>query len=382
MGHLAVTPGRVLFLDLESNQRRMQARLRSLMERGTWPDNLHIATEWPRGDEGLAQLDQWMATYPDTRLIVIDVMADFRRPKDPKEDAYIYDRETIKPINEWAERHRVTVLLIHHTRKAKADDVFDEISGSTGLPSAVATMWVIGRSMEKADEYIFAMRGRDLEDDEPLALKWDSYLNAHTILGDAAQYAVTAERRDILNVLSDGEAWSPKDIAAELQKSVPSIKKLLPHLVSSGAVEKVGYGKYALVASYSGNSGNSGNSGYSGYSSEDSPESNRKSERVTGQSEGGYSLSEPSQSTKHQRVTRVTDSVGEGDFSLNDPEPYVVEQVSPDLWAVIERETGRRVGTFPNRGKADVKCEEINIAIYETEQANANSNTSTDKEDV
>lgn len=313
MGHLNVTPGRVLFLDLESNQRRMQSRLRSMLERGAWPDTLHVANEWPRGNEGLAQLDQWMATYPDTRLIVIDVMADFRRPKDAKEDPYIYDRATIKPINEWAERHRVTVLMIHHTRKAKADDVFDEISGSTGLPSAVATMWVIGRSMERADEYVFAMRGRDLEDDEPLALKWDTYLCAHTILGEASQYAVTAERREILDVMADGEEWTPKDIAAQLSKSAQSIKKLLPKLLADGAIEKVGYGKYAIIASHS------VHSGYSGYSvhSAHSPltQSECKSERVTGLIEGGHSC------LGHQEA--VNSKSDQSDHSLR--EVFVVE---------------------------------------------------------
>lgn len=287
LGHLGVTTGRVLFLDLESNQRRMQARLRAMMERGTWPDNFHVATEWPRGDDGLHQLDLWMETYPDTRLIVIDVLADFRRPRDAKEDPYLYDRETVKPVNEWAEKHRVAVLLIHHTRKAKADDVFDEISGSTGLPSAVATMWVIGRSPEQANEYIFALRGRDVEDDEPLALQWDAYLCAHTILGEAAQYAVTAERRDILDVMaSQDKAWSPSEIAGELNKSAVNIKKLLPKLLETGVIEKVGYGKYALIANHSSHSSHSSHSGHSGHSTDTAPgttpESDRKSERVTG----------------------------------------------------------------------------------------------------
>lgn len=247
-GRLQTRPGRVLYLDLESNQRRMRGRLFSMVgHQMKEMENLHIYTEWARGDDGLAELEAWMLAHPDTILIVIDVVSDFRRPRDPKEDIYAYDRETVKPINEFAERHRVTVLLIHHTRKAKADDVFDEISGSTGLPSAVATMWVLGRAPNGSGEMILALRGRDLINDEPLALEWDDYDNRFKILGAAADATQGAERRAVLKVMSDDQEWGPKELAAELQKSVNSVQLILKPLLAEGLIERVGRGKYVRV---------------------------------------------------------------------------------------------------------------------------------------
>jgi hypothetical protein len=247
-GRLLTRPGRVLYLDLESNQRRMRGRLFSMvghqMQR---MENLHVFTDWPRGQEGIDALNGWMQTFPDTVLIVIDVLADFRRPRDPKEDPYTYDRETVKPINEWAERHRVTVLLIHHTRKMKADDVFDEISGSTGLPSAVATMWVLGRAPNGENEMVLAMRGRDLINDEPLALEWDDYQNRFISVGSAADSNQSAERRALLKVMADDGDWTPKALGAEMSRPVNNIKQLLRALLAEGLIEKTGHGKYARV---------------------------------------------------------------------------------------------------------------------------------------
>lgn len=247
-GKLETRAGRVLYLDLESNQRRMRGRLFSMVGHKMRDlANLHIYTDWPRADEGLAALEEWMVAHPDTVLIVVDVLADFRRPKDPKEDPYIYDRETVKPINAFAERHRITVLLIHHTRKMKADDVFDEISGSTGLPSAVATMWVLGRAPNGEDGMVLAMRGRDLINDEPLALEWDDYANSFVVTGSAADASMSAERRSVLATLSDDAEWTPKEIAAELGRSVGSVKQFLRALLAEGLIQKVGHGRYAQV---------------------------------------------------------------------------------------------------------------------------------------
>lgn len=248
LGRLNVRAGRVLYLDLESNQRRAKSRLFSIvgsaMERLT---NLHIFTKWERGDAAMDQLEAWMQAYPDTTLIVIDVLADFRRPIEKHEQPYAYDRDTLAPITEFADRHRITVLLIHHTRKAKADDVFDEISGSTGLISAVGTALILGRSPNGANEMILDLRGRDLVNDDPLALEWDDYTCQHIITGGAVDAKMGAERRQVLAVFADDKDWTPKDVAAELQKPVNNVQQMIKLLLSEGMLERTGRGKYVRV---------------------------------------------------------------------------------------------------------------------------------------
>ncbi len=266
LGKLDVIQGRVLYLDLESNQRRMQSRLRATLgDRSAWPDNFHVFTEWPRGDEGIRQLDQWMIAYPDTNLVIADILQNIRPARVKNANPYDEDYEAVKPLNMFAERHRIALIVIHHTRKAKADDVFDEISGSTGLSGGVANMWVVGRVPTTTDS-ILAIRGRDVTQDDDTALGWDEYLCQHILTGDAAQYAVGKERKAILDAMELGRAYQPKEIAGILGKAVGTVNKLLLALCDAGAVVKPGeYGKYEKVVP-SGKSGKSIPSGKSGVS--------------------------------------------------------------------------------------------------------------------
>jgi DNA-binding transcriptional ArsR family regulator len=249
LGRLQVHPGRVLFLDLEGRQQRIQKRTRAILgvQQIDWPDNFHVYTKWPRADEGMRELEHWFASYPDTVLVVIDVLASFRRSMEKHELMYQYDRDTVDPLNELFERHHAAGALIHHFNKGKHDDIMDAITGSTGLPSAVNTMWALRRDVNDSNITILEMRGRDLENDDPLALRWDTYLNQHVIEGPASEVAISTERKAILKLLSDDEPRTPRDIAVDLQRPVASVQQLLRKLLNDGLIDKPIYGKYALV---------------------------------------------------------------------------------------------------------------------------------------
>lgn len=249
LGRLNVSSGRVLYLDLEGKQQRIQKRTRAMLGVAhiQWPDNFHIFTKWPQGDEGMRELEGWYQSYPDTALAVIDVLASFRRPMERHEEVYRYDRDTIDPLNNLFERYHSGGLLVHHFNKGKHDDIMDSITGSTGLPSAVNTMWGFTRDPNDSNITIMHMRGRDLENDDPLALRWDSYLNQHVIEGPANEVAISTERRSILGLLGDDEPRTPKEIAIKLGKPVATIQQLLRKLLNDGLIDKPVYGKYAIV---------------------------------------------------------------------------------------------------------------------------------------
>jgi DNA-binding transcriptional ArsR family regulator len=249
LGRLLVSPGRVLYLDLEGKQQRIQKRTRAMLgvHHIAWPDNFHIFTKWPQGDEGMAELEYWFTSYPDTALVVIDVLASFRRPMAKHEEIYRYDRDTVDPLNELFERFHAGGLLVHHFNKGKHDDIMDSITGSTGIPSAVNTMWGLTRDVNDSNITILNMRGRDLENDDPLALRWDTYLNQHVIEGPANEVAISVERKAILKLLGDDEPRTPKEIASALGRPVATVQQLLRKLLNDGAIDKPIYGKYAIV---------------------------------------------------------------------------------------------------------------------------------------
>ena len=243
-----VAQGRVLYLDLESNQRRMKSRLQGIIsDREKWPENFDIATEWPRGDEGIALLDGYCEAHDDTRLIVIDIWARFRPARDPKADAYEQDYNALQALNAWAESRRVTVIVIHHTRKAKSDDVFEEISGTTGIVGAVATALILTRSPDVPDEQLLHMTGRDLIVDEPIALKWDNYTCQHIFVATGAEASSSAERRKILSIMDDDQEYHLKDLAAAVGKSMKALDNHLRRLMDDHLIQRTGRGRYAKI---------------------------------------------------------------------------------------------------------------------------------------
>jgi hypothetical protein len=249
LGRYPCTPGRVLYIDVEGTQRRIKKRLRLMLgaNQRRWPDNLHIFTEWPQGPEALTRLEEWLLAYPDTSLVIIDVLGSFRRPMDMRESFYQYDRETVKPINDLVERYDCAALLIHHLNKAKADDVFETISGSTGLISVTNTQWAMGTAPDDRDVTILSIQGRDIENIDPLATKWDDDAHAHRVVGSASEIAISIERKAILDVLNDDQPHTPRELAEALEKPVVSVKRLLGKMLEDGQVDKTGRGKWVQV---------------------------------------------------------------------------------------------------------------------------------------
>lgn len=249
LGRLAVSTGRVLYLDLEGKQTRIQKRTRAILgvQQVDWPENFHVFTKWPQGDEGLRETEQWMQSYPDTALVVVDVLADYRRPIDKHDAPYQYDRDTVQPFNELMERYHAAGLLVHHLNKAKNDDIMDSISGTTGLPSAVNSMWGLARDVNDSSITILNLRGRDYENEEPLALRWDSYLTMHVIEGSAHEVATSQERRSVLAAMEDDLPRTPKELAELTNKPVESVKQLLRKMLNDGQIDKMGHGKYVLL---------------------------------------------------------------------------------------------------------------------------------------
>lgn len=53
--------GRVLYMALEDNQRRLKSRLETVLRGKQAPDNLHLADQWPKvGQGGIEQLEEFI----------------------------------------------------------------------------------------------------------------------------------------------------------------------------------------------------------------------------------------------------------------------------------------------------------------------------------
>lgn len=352
LGQLEVTPGRVLYLDLEGKQQRIKKRTRAILgvQHVDWPDNFHVFTKWPQGDAGIKELENWFSSYPDTGYVCIDVLGDFRRPIDKHEMGYQYDRDTVIPINELCERYHAASHLVHHFNKVKnvAGDIMDSISGTTGLPSAVNTMWGLSKDPNDSHITILSLRGRDLENDEPIALRWDDYLNLHVVEGPAREVSLSAERKAIMTLLSDDQPRSPKDIAAELGRTVPNIKQLLRKLLDDGLVDKPAYGVYARIPTkgdHSDHSDHSGISDHSGNSVENGGKSDRNVQRVIGDFSSDHSLNPVSERVNGK--SDRSDRYYRGNFSID-----CAELDGDQVWRLWDDDKEEIVGVYPTEQAA------------------------------
>src|SRR4029078_290665 len=103
---MTVETGDVLLLALEDTRRRLQSRLETMLGENIAPDRLHIATQWPRADEGgLTELENWISSHPDTRLIVIDTWPRFRPRRTKSKDAFQDDYQDASQLKELSDRH-------------------------------------------------------------------------------------------------------------------------------------------------------------------------------------------------------------------------------------------------------------------------------------
>ena len=126
-----VHQGTVLYLALEDDYQRIQSRM-FMMYGVEDSSNLYFATAANKIGNGLdEQLEFFINEHPDTKLIIIDTMQKIREVGG---EAYSYasDYEIIGKLKQFADKHSICVLTVHHTRKQPAGDTFEMISGTTG----------------------------------------------------------------------------------------------------------------------------------------------------------------------------------------------------------------------------------------------------------
>lgn len=190
----ATWQGEVLYLALEDTRRRLQGRLKKLHAELGWtvPETLTIHTAWPRVDDGgLYFIGEWLeANRTTARLVIVDVLAKFRKPQKGNANNYSDDYEAVGGLKEMVDHFGVSALFLHHTRKLKAEDPFDEMSGTYGISGPADTLWILDN--ENGQDARLFVRGRDIaESTVPLRYTRES---GRWVLGPAAEGIDTSGR--------------------------------------------------------------------------------------------------------------------------------------------------------------------------------------------
>ena len=262
LGTKRVDEGDTLYLALEDNNKRLQKRLKKVLDGRGAPEKMHLHTEWPRLNGGGAELlDEWLAEHPEARLVVIDTLAKIRKPA-AGANVYAEDYAALELLLPLAAKHGVAIVVVHHLRKMAASDPVDEISSSTGLTAGVDGFLILRRTPGSKGPTLY-VDGRDIEEPTEYALHWNLNTATWTIEGDAEEVHISKERGDILLTLNRSpEPMTPKEVTDALGAKYNNTKKLMFTMLGDGQLLKDDKGRYSPAnPTKPGNSGNPGNFG-------------------------------------------------------------------------------------------------------------------------
>lgn len=156
---MATRQGHTLYLYLEDSVLRIQNRLFEITEDA--PESVHFCTECAPIGQGLEeQIETFSMEHPGTVLVIIDTMQMVR----PIHDAtYANDYRDMSVLKRLADRLGLAILLIHHLRKEKAEDVFHRISGTTAISGAVDSNFTLVEKRRGSGRAKLTCIGRDIE---------------------------------------------------------------------------------------------------------------------------------------------------------------------------------------------------------------------------
>jgi hypothetical protein len=159
-----VTRGKALMIDLETNERRLRRKLEQAGVATLDQGLLYYATDWPKGILGVERIAITLDEDPAIKLVVIDTLQRFRDSGTGKQNAYAADYDALAPLQQLCrDRAGLSIICIHHKRKAATDDPVDSINGSAAIAGAADSIWIMSR---KGSEYTLHIQARDWERDE------------------------------------------------------------------------------------------------------------------------------------------------------------------------------------------------------------------------
>lgn len=235
-----VPKGKVIYLGLEDSQRRMQSRILTLQPEVDRNPILLSNIRFFHGDDNVPRLDNgffgFIEPYLDgVKFMVIDILQKIR-PMKGSGNVYQDDYNALGAIQTFANERNMCILILHHTRKADADDVFDTLNGSGGVGGAVDGALIIARKRGEGSA-ILSTTGREIPElEHGLTFKDGVW----TYAGSAAEVRATGEQNEVFSHIADAgsEGITVAELCETLGKNEPAIRKLLRKLGESGRIRK------------------------------------------------------------------------------------------------------------------------------------------------
>ena len=197
-------------------------------------DNYSYSSDYEVIGSGLdEQLEKFVREHSDTKLIIVDTL---QKVREMVSDNYSYsnDYEVIGKLKQFADRHGVCILIVHHTRKQPAGDSFEKISGTTGLSGCADGALIMQKEKRTDGKATLEISGRD-QPDQRLYLSKDQ--ERLVWLLDHAENELWKQPPDpvleaVAKIVSaDNREWegSPTELAQAIQTDM-AVNRLTKHL--------------------------------------------------------------------------------------------------------------------------------------------------------
>ncbi|HEU5343157.1 MAG TPA: AAA family ATPase [Ktedonobacterales bacterium] len=234
LGSLATECCEVLYLALEDNPRRIQRRVRRMLQGEAAPHSFAIEYRWPALDDGgIEALRAWKDEHPALGLVVIDTLEHIR-PQRRNGGGYADDYASVRDLQRLASELRIAVVVLHHLTKQGRSDPFDEINATMGLMASVDNMLVMRDGLDGVIE--LHRRGREYDDTTPLALQGDEQSLSWRLLGALADVTRSEARSKIVALLRQHPTGlGPTEIATTLDKTKSTVQTLLGKMLDERA---------------------------------------------------------------------------------------------------------------------------------------------------
>lgn len=228
-----VDPGKVLYLGLEDNGRRLAERARK--QGAPSGATIRFETTWPRLTDGGLDLLTRSVESDGYRLVIVDTLGRAVGRADTND--YGDMTAVLGGLQELAIARDLAVLVVDHHRKGAPgidDDPVDAIVGSTGKSGAADAVLGLTKSQGKKGARLRVV-GRELEELD-LVLAWDAVTCCWQYEGTTEEVELQGRRGLVLAVLQESfpEAMTAGQIAKDAMMHREKVIPLLNDLVREG----------------------------------------------------------------------------------------------------------------------------------------------------
>lgn len=237
-----VEMGKVLYLALEDNPRRLQDRLSKQRATGGAAVDFHF--EWPAlvekrgGQPGTLALIEAINAN-GYNLVIIDTISRALGHADQLDQADM--NVAFGALQRMAIERDICLLLVDHHRKSAGGvgDVIDDVMGATSKVGVADAAIGLYRERGQSNATL-KVSGRDVDDQE-LAVQFDRELFCWHLLGNAAGVRIESVQSNILTAITElGGSATVAKVAEWLKKDRSNTHKEMTELVAKGILVRGG----------------------------------------------------------------------------------------------------------------------------------------------